>query len=208
METSLFPGAASMASHGHLHGLPAPYLLAAAAAHHQHALNTSPPPATAHMAPPLGHPGASAHHHAHFPATSYHHAAASALTRLTSSENFSQSVSKSASHSVTALAASLAASQSQNAKYSIANLTAGTSSKNHESDFSRFHHNSRWAYLSEAECQLELANRNCWIKRYGKLANFFSSFFTEALSHKLRSRGCPTTQTAVHLLSKMTKYQT
>ena len=50
METSLFPQA-SMA-HGHLHGLPAPYLLAAAAAQHHHSLNTSPPPA-----PPIPRPG-------------------------------------------------------------------------------------------------------------------------------------------------------
>lgn len=108
METSLFPG--SMSSHGHLHGLPAPYLLAAAAAHHQ--LNTSPPPPTP-TSQFLPHPPPVP---PHFPP--YH-----ALTRLTSTEDISQSVSKSAS-SVTAMAASLAAASTSNAKYSIASLTS------------------------------------------------------------------------------------
>lgn len=91
----MFPGAsASMAaSHGHLHGLPAPYLLAAAAAHHHHSLNTSPPPPhLPHLPPP------------HFPPP-FH------LSRLGS--DISQSVAKS-----TSAAAALAA-----AKYSIASLT-------------------------------------------------------------------------------------
>jgi hypothetical protein len=95
METSLFPGGASVASHGHLHGLPAPYLLAAAAAHH-HSLNTSPPP------PHLPHlPGAHPPPHL-FPPVSYHSAAAAAsaaaLSRLTQQTNehvMTQSVSKS-----------------------------------------------------------------------------------------------------------------
>ena len=112
METPLFPGAASMASHGHLHGLPAPYLLAAAAAQH-HSLNTSPPP---HL-PPL--PTPPTHHPPPF--SPYSNAAA--LTRLTSSEHISQSVSKSAS--VTAIAASLVS----NAKYSIASLTSNAQLK-------------------------------------------------------------------------------
>ena len=101
METSLFPQA-SMASHGHLHGLPAPYLLAAAAAQH-HSLNTSPPPPHPSL-PPLPPP--------FYPPTS---------SRLTSSEHMSQSVSKSSSVSAALAAASLAAS---NTKYSIASLTA------------------------------------------------------------------------------------
>ena len=114
METPLFPGGpGSLASHGHLHGLPAPYLLAAAAAHH-HSLNTSPPPP--HL-PPLPHPALGPAPH-HFP-PSYHHAA-SALTRLTSAEQISQSVSKSATVQTALAAASLASS---NAKYSIASLT-------------------------------------------------------------------------------------
>lgn len=128
METSLFPAvSASMASHGHLHGLPTPYLLAAAAAHHH--LNTSPPPAAPPhhnlSAPPPPHlaaaaaGGAQPHPHFNAAASPYHHAAA--LTRLTSPEHISQSVSKSAS-SVTAIAASLAASS----KYSIASLTASS----------------------------------------------------------------------------------
>ena len=95
METSLFPGGASVASHGHLHGLPAPYLLAAAAAHH-HSLTTSPPP------PHLPHlPGAHPPPHL-FPPVSYHSAAAAAsaaaLSRLTQQTNeqvMTQSVSKS-----------------------------------------------------------------------------------------------------------------
>ena len=116
METPLFPGvsAASMATHGHLHGLPAPYLLAAAAAQH-HSLNTSPPP---HL-PPL--PTPPSHHPP--PPFSHYSNAASALTRLTSSEHISQSVSKSAS--VTAIAASLVS----NAKYSIASLTSNAQLK-------------------------------------------------------------------------------
>ena len=113
METSLFPHA-SLASHGHLHGLPTPYLLAAAAAQH-HSLNTSPPP---HL-PPL--PTPPSHHPP--PPFSHYSNAASALTRLTSSEHISQSVSKSAS--VTAIAASLVS----NAKYSIASLTSNAQLK-------------------------------------------------------------------------------
>ena len=129
METPLFPGGASVTSHGHLHGLPAPYLLAAAAAHH-HSLNTSPPPP--HL-PPLPHPPPHL-----FPPVSYHSAAAAsaaALTRLTSNEHISQSVSK--SPSVSAIAASLQAASQSNSKYSIASLTATTNVKDEFS--SRYH---------------------------------------------------------------------
>ena len=106
METSLFPHA-SLASHGHLHGLPTPYLLAAAAAQHHHSLNTSPPPTVAPHHTPL----------APLTAPPFYPPASN---RLTSTEHMSQSVSKPSSVSA-ALAASLVAS---NAKYSIASLTA------------------------------------------------------------------------------------